>query len=48
MKKEHRIQIQVEVDISEWLCKKAVMRRCSIAQVVREVLLEKMIEEEGQ
>jgi hypothetical protein len=42
MKKEHRLQIHFERDMSHWLQAQAEKRRCSMAHVIRELILKEM------
>lgn len=45
MKKDHRLQIQFDRQMAAWLKKEAARKRCSIAQIVRTLVLESMEKE---
>jgi hypothetical protein len=42
MKKDHRLQIQFDAEMAAWLKREAERRRCSIAHVVRDLVLAAM------
>jgi hypothetical protein len=42
--KDHRLQVQFDVEMFDWLQTESVRRRCSIAQIVRDLVLSEMID----
>jgi len=42
MKKDRRIQMQLDEEMERWLRDEAERRRCSVAHVVRDLILEAM------
>lgn len=42
MKKDRRLQVQFDAEMAAWLKEEAERRRCSIAQVVRDLVLAAM------
>ena len=42
MRKDQRVQVQFDIEMATWLKTLAERRRCSLAQAVREVVLEAM------
>ena len=39
MKKDHRLQLQFDRQMVAWLKREATRRRCSVAQIVRDLVL---------
>ena len=39
MKKDHRLQVQFDRQMFKWIKAEAERRRCSIAQIVRDLVL---------
>jgi hypothetical protein len=42
--KDHRLQVQFDAEMFDWLQTESVRRRCSIAQIVRDLVLNEMID----
>jgi hypothetical protein len=42
MKKDYRLQIQLDKEMAVWLKKRADYKRCSLAQVIRDLVLAAM------
>ena len=42
MKKDRRIQMQFDAEMEQWLRSEAEQRRCSVAHVVRDLVLAAM------
>ncbi len=42
MKKNKRLQVQFDAEMAAWLKAEAERRRCSVAQVIRDMVLREM------
>lgn len=42
MKKDYRLQIQCDCEMEKWLKKRAKRLRCSMAHVIRQMILQEM------
>jgi hypothetical protein len=42
MKKDQRLQVQFDAEMAAWLKAEAERRRCSIAQIIRDLVLAAM------
>jgi hypothetical protein len=48
MKKDHRLQVQFDKQMAAWLKKEAERKRCSIAQIIRTLVLREMAKISGK